>query len=292
MRDDSFYWVSMLIPSSLTLVLLREFLGREPVWWSIFILSCLVLMLLIACLSETQNAKMVYLGYLLLLFLMGYGGGWSFGFIPWVRASNQWISFLKAQPGYLSDIMVHFLRLIPAVILLIIAAFTGKLDSLYLKKGNLTEPVKPTRILGVKDEISWTSMTLRFSAIFGMGTLLFLFLAARPNLSNMLNNIGVLPYAILIAALNAFNEEFTLRAVPLSILSKPLGEEKALAITTVFFALGHYYGVPYGFTGVLLSGFLGWFIGKCMLETRGFLLAWFTHFVPDVIIFVFLLMGG
>ena len=53
---------------------------------------------------------------------------------------------------------------------------------------------------------------------------------------------------------------------------------------------GHYYGVPYGVVGVLLAGFLGWFLGKSMQETGGFVWAWLIHFLQDVIIFTFLLM--
>ena len=60
-----------------------------------------------------------------------------------------------------------------------------------------------------------------------------------------------------------------------------------MAITTVFFGLGHFYGVPNGVPGVLLSSFLGWFLGKSLLETKGFFWAWLLHFLPDVIIFTF-----
>lgn len=55
-----------------------------------------------------------------------------------------------------------------------------------------------------------------------------------------------------------------------------------------FFGLGHYYGYPSGVLGVLLSSFLGWFLGKSLLETKGFFWAWLIHFVPDVFIFIFL----
>jgi len=97
----------------------------------------------------------------------------------------------------------------------------------------------------------------------------------------------LIPVAVLIAVINAFNEEFTLRAAPLSRLWFTLGKQQALMITTVFFGLGHFYGVPSGILGVLLSGFLGWFLGKSMLETKGFFWAWLIHFIPDVFIFTF-----
>jgi ABC-type antimicrobial peptide transport system permease subunit len=45
--------------------------------------------------------------------------------------------------------------------------------------------------------------------------------------------------------------------------------------------------VPSGILGVLLSSFLGWFLGKSMLETKGFTWAWLIHFLPDAFIFTF-----
>jgi len=67
--------------------------------------------------------------------------------------------------------------------------------------------------------------------------------------------------------MNAFNEEFTLKAAPLSVLEPAVGRGQALCLTTYYFGVGHYYGVPYGIVGVLLAGFLGWFLGKSMQET-------------------------
>jgi hypothetical protein len=71
-----------------------------------------------------------------------------------------------------------------------------------------------------------------------------------------------------------------------------VGEENALKMTTTFFALGYYYGVPKGFLGVILSAFLGWFIGKSIIETQGFFLAWLAHFIPYIVIFISLLAYG
>ncbi len=102
--------------------------------------------------------------------------------------------------------------------------------------------------------------------------------------------LPLFPVALLIATINAFNEEFTLRAAPLSELTRAVGGRQALLISTVFFGLGHFYGIPNGVIGVVLSGFLGWFLGKSMLETKGFFWAWLIHFMQDVIIFTFLAM--
>jgi len=56
--------------------------------------------------------------------------------------------------------------------------------------------------------------------------------------------------------------------------------------------IGHYFGVPYGVVGVIMASFLGWMLGKAMLETRGFFWAWLIHFVQDVLIFTFMAAGS
>ena len=91
--------------------------------------------------------------------------------------------------------------------------------------------------------------------------------------------------------MNGFNEEFTLRAAPLGELEPTMGTSHALTATAVYFGLGHYYGVPNGIIGVLLSGFLGWLLGKSMLETKGFFVAWLVHFITDIPIFLFFIVG-
>ena len=97
---------------------------------------------------------------------------------------------------------------------------------------------------------------------------------------------------LLAAALNAFNEEVTYKASFLSVLEGPVGPHQAVYMVAAYFGIGHYYGVPYGVIGVLLAGFLGWFLAKSMQETRGLFWAWFIHFWQDVWIFSFMAIGS
>ena len=285
-------WVTMLLPSTLTLILWREFGGGEPTWWYLVPLTGLSLILILTMFLGSLSRIREYVALMLMLFLMGFGGGWTFGVIPWVRASEAWISLTYRLSSGLSDLAVHLLRLTPAAMYLFFTRLRN-IDhtEINLSFGDINSLVKPSRLLGVNDKITWVNMSIRFASVFGLGTLIFLMVAAKPDFRELAANINVLPFVVLIAALNAFNEEFTLRAAPIHSL-RSLGERDALALTTVFFGLGHYYGVPYGLTGVLLSGFLGWFNGKSIIETHGFFLAWFTHLVPDLVIFCFLLVFG
>jgi membrane protease YdiL (CAAX protease family) len=101
-----------------------------------------------------------------------------------------------------------------------------------------------------------------------------------------------LPLIVMLAAMNAFSEELNYRAGLLASLHDVVGTRHALAMTAVVFGLAHYYGVPYGAIGVVMAGFLGWLLGKSMLETGGFVWAWFIHFWQDLLIFAFMAIGA
>ena len=100
------------------------------------------------------------------------------------------------------------------------------------------------------------------------------------------------PAVLLFAAMNAFNEEMTYRSTMIAGLEKVVGSKHALWNAALFFGIGHYFGVPYGVVGVLMATFLGWFLGKAMIETRGFFWAWLIHFLQDVLIFSFMAAGS
>jgi len=102
----------------------------------------------------------------------------------------------------------------------------------------------------------------------------------------------MLPMILLLAAMNAFNEEMTYRASMLATLEPAIGPQHALWNAAVFFGIGHYFGVPYGIVGVIMATFLGWLLGKAMLETRGFFWSWFIHFLQDVLVFSFMAAGS
>lgn len=71
------------------------------------------------------------------------------------------------------------------------------------------------------------------------------------------------------------------RAALLAPLDGQVPRAQGLLLTAFFFGIAHWDGMPYGVTGVLMSGILGWLPGKSMLETRGFFWAWFIHFTQQ-----------
>lgn len=185
-----------------------------------------------------------------------------------------------------STTLTHLLRLSPALAILSFLVITRrKRKDFFLMIGDIRAQVEPSKLIGMKTPKPWTKIGSIFAIVFTLGTLIFLMFSKFPTVNDLIGVLPLLPISVLIAAINAFNEEFTLRAAPLSELWNVIGKKHALLITTIYFGLGHFYGVPSGLLGIALSSYLGWFLGKSLLETKGFFWAWVIHFFPDIIIF-------
>lgn len=181
------------------------------------------------------------------------------------------------------------------VTLIIIAfMFLVKKDrrAFFLAIGDPAAPVEPVKWLGVKREERWNKFGWWLALFLSLGTLTFLLLAGRPSGDMVVRALPFLPVVLLAAALNAFNEEMTYKASFLAVLEGAVGQRQSLWLMAALFGLAHFYGIPYGIIGVLLATFLGWLLGKSMLETRGMLWAWFLHFLQDVLIFGFLAINA
>ena len=165
-------------------------------------------------------------------------------------------------------------------------------DAFFLVKGDTSAPLEPVRWLGIKAGATWNKAGRVSAIVLSLGTLTFLTLAGRPPLDIVVRALPFLPVILLASAVNAFSEEMFAKASFLSVLEDVVGKHQALWLMAYAFGIGHFYGIPYGVIGVLMAGFLGWWLGKSMLETRGLWWAWFIHFVQDVWIFAFAVVGS
>jgi hypothetical protein len=284
-------WIAMLLTSNLAIIFWRELAGGEPYWWPWVHAIGLLTLFAGTFVSTTLKPLRKYILILLALFFLGYGAGWDWGLIPFIRSNSLWVNWESQASWALSAIATHLLRLTPASVILVYLLFTGaKRSDLFLVKGKIDAPVEPSKLLGMKKPESWTRIGSIFAIVFTVVMFIFLMLAWRPSLDMFVKVLPLIPVSLMIAVMNAFNEEFTLRAAPLSTLLPVISKQQALMITSAYFGLGHFYGVPYGVPGVLMSGFLGWFLGKSLLETKGFFWAWLIHFLPDALIFTFYAM--
>jgi membrane protease YdiL (CAAX protease family) len=137
------------------------------------------------------------------------------------------------------------------------------------------------RVLGPFLSVALPGGLMVFMVVFGERPSYALWLAALP----------LAPWVLLFAAMNGYGEELSYRAALLSGLEPALGSRQALLITAVFFGIMHYYGVPYGVLGVVMSAAVGWLMGKAMVETRGFFWSWCMHTCLDIAAFTFIAMG-
>ncbi len=162
---------------------------------------------------------------------------------------------------------------------------------LFLVRGDLRTPIEPVRWLGFLRPVSWVSFGLQWSVYISAALVILQYIGMRPSTTLLLKAVPLLPSILFYAALNAFNEEIAFRVPILATLESVAGSRHALWTSAYFFGIAHYFGVPGGILGGVASIFMGWILGKAMLETRGLFWTWWIHFLSDIAIFVFLALG-
>ena len=158
----------------------------------------------------------------------------------------------------------------------------------FLTRGNLHAPIEPAPLLGFPKPDPWPQFGLQWGFYIAAALAVVQYLLLRPSGELMLKVIPILPSILFYAALNAFNEEITYRSPMLATLEPIGGSKQALWLSAYFFGISHYFGTPGGLSGGLLSIFMGWILGKGMVETRGIFWAWWIHFLSDIAIFLFM----
>ena len=164
--------------------------------------------------------------------------------------------------------------------------FTRK--EMFLRCGDLAAPINPVPLLGFPKRDSWTRFGLQWGFYIAAALAVVQWLTLRPGSAILLQVAPLLPSILFYAALNAINEELFYRVPGLTTLEPVAGGKQALWMTAYFFGIAHYFGTPGGIVGGIVSIFMGWILGKGILETRGLFWSWWIHFLSDVAIFVFL----
>jgi hypothetical protein len=211
----------------------------------------------------------------------------------WIGGTALWQGWFGGD-SFVTGMLGIQLTKLGAATLMILALWVLKRrrQDFYLVAGDLDAPAQGVRWLGIDPGTRWSRLGWIAGVLISLGTLAFLVLAGRPSVHALAGALSLLPAVLLLAVLNAFSEEVSYRASLLSALDGVVGVQQVLLLSAFFFGIAHYYGVPYGVLGVVMSGFLGWFLGKAMIETRGFFWAWFIHFLQDMAIFFFIAAGS
>lgn len=167
----------------------------------------------------------------------------------------------------------------------------------YLRLGQLTAAIRPEPWLGIRpkaDEHSsdehWGHLGRNFAVIITLVTAGVIYLQLfRHATVSVAQLVTVLPLVLVFAMSNAFVEEVITRLGVIVALKDRLADGHIAVVSGLLFGSVHYWGNPKGIFGVLLAGFLGWFLAKSVLETQGMFWAWLIHGLQDVVIFSALL---
>lgn len=160
-----------------------------------------------------------------------------------------------------------------------------RLSLLNLRKAD--GPVQPSVLLGIRQEGKerWKTLRLSIGSIITLVTAAVMYFASRGKTLTgpLLPNLA---WVGLFALMNAFIEEviYRLTFATISENEKP-PRQTSLLFGALVFGLVHYFGAaPSGVLGVILASFIGFFLTKSILETRGFFWAWLIHFLQDLVI--------
>lgn len=280
-----YVWIGTLLVSPLPAIAWRVGFGGDPqdtyLIRLIFALLFLGGSLLVASYRPLRGYFALLLGYHLLGAFVS----------PWVSQQAFWQAHFGKQSGWFQQMLgVQILRLLTPMAVIAWFALRGvERRAYFLARGQLDATVRPEPVLGITRD-RWKRFGSMLALIVTAITLGFLLMGARPSAKDALGALPLLPGVLLLAALNAFNEELPYRGALLSQLLPVLSNRQAVLLTAALFGLGHFFGVPAGLPGMLMAGVLGWLLGKSMIETRGMFWAWLIHFLQDVCIFFFFAM--
>jgi len=282
-------WIFVLLASSVPMIFMQEVLHQTVSEDLRFGVTAVVVLLGLTLTFAWKTIRPLM--PLFLLFLVLVVAEWMvFTRIDQLPFYRSWLNSPSFSVYMLAEQSLRLM--VTLIIIAVLFLLRKRASAFFLVKGDTSALAEPVKWLGIKSGERWNKLGRMFALFISLGTLAFLVIAGRPPLDIVVRALPFLPAVLIAAALNAFNEEMTYKASFLSVLEEPVGKHQALLLMAAFFGIGHYYGIPYGIIGVILAGFLGWFLGKSMLETRGFWWAWFIHFWQDVLIFSFLAIGS
>jgi membrane protease YdiL (CAAX protease family) len=276
-------WVIVVLISAVPAIVWSELAGAPPPWLVVAQLGVLVVTLLSSLVwGALRPLRRFLIAMFVLLGLLQLPSSIDLSWLPLQALFGATVFDARMQPEQLEKLLVT------AAMLLVLRLLGFRRRAFFLAVGDLRAPLRPAPLLGFPHPVPWW----RFGLLWGLciaGALAVVFLLVGPVSVGALAGIGpMLPSIVLYAGLNAFNEEMTYRAPMLATLEPVVGGGAALWQSAVVFGVAHYFGIPGGLLGAASAIFLGWILGKAMLETRGLFWSWLIHFLSDVVLFSFL----
>lgn len=281
-----FAWVATLLASSLPYILWKQFVPDGTLAFDLAITVLLLIFSVFAAYAPSLRPIKPFL-----ITLVAFFFGWHI-VIPLLSSNPLWLRWQHQLPPGVQTIFVYVVRFIPAILMLCTLIGSNlRREDLFLRKGNPRTLVQALQHLRDPLALSWLRLSMLFLLIAALVLPFYLSITLHLKMETPEQILLYLPTVLIAAAFNACNEELQFRSIFLARLVPSLGSKQALWITTVIFALSHYYGQPSGVIGVVLAGAAGFIWGTSILETRGVALAWILHFVQDVTILSFLFLA-
>lgn len=212
----------------------------------------------------------------------------------WMRSSPPLALKVFDREVYNLEISYQMAALFLAVIVIgMVYGLSGKKGLAYLSLKKRDGQIRPEPWIGIKpkETESWKNLGVNFAIVITLVTAVVIYF-------QVVHGGGVslelFPGVLLIAGFaltNAFTEEVIFRYSFVAVVGKyGFSPYAAQGLAAATFGLVHYFGNPGGIPGVLMAAFIGWFLAKSMLETKGFFWALLIHFLQDVVIFSALFM--
>lgn len=178
------------------------------------------------------------------------------------------------------------LLLLAVTVLLFLYLQSADNLTLFLSSGNISAPVEPVKWFGIGDGKTWIFAGLYLCALLTPGTFGFVYFQFRKQGIKVQELFPYTGWILLFALSNSFSEEIIYRLGIIVPLYNVIGANEIVLLSAIVFGLVHFGGMPHGLIGMLMAGFLGWFLAKSVIETQGIFWAWFIHFLQDVVIYI------
>lgn len=196
----------------------------------------------------------------------------------------------NSLPGIINKNLIYqSITLLLTVLLLIVFRFSRKdVFSAYFRKGDISAPILPETWIGIKpkETENWKHYGRNFAIIItAVTTVVVFFQVINQENVNWYNWLRYFHFILLFSVVNSFVEEMITRFAVVVSLKNIFSDKMISFISAAVFGILHFWGTPGGFFGVIFAGFLGWFLSKSIIETRGIYWAWLIHFLQDVVIF-------
>lgn len=212
----------------------------------------------------------------------------------WFKSSPPLLFKIFESAGYNLEMSYQVTVLLLAVIVIgIVYGIAGKEGLAYLNLKRRDGIIRPEPWIGVKPKKTetWKNLGVNFAIVITLVTSVVIYFQVVHGGSVSLELYPGVILILLFALMNAFSEEIIFRFSFVAIVSRyGFSPYVAQGLAASIFGIVHYFGNPGGMPGVLMAAFIGWFLAKSMLETKGFFWALTIHFLQDVVIFSALFM--